>query len=217
MYFFVLVSLRLMGKREIGKLSVFDLVVSIMMAEIAVMVIEDTKIPIMNGIVPILALMLTQIILSYIALKSKKVRDLVEGKPALLIEDGLIKEGEMKKQRYTIDDLLLQLREKNINNVADVEFAILETSGKLSVFPKPEQLPVTKGDLNIKGEKYLGLPVPLIADGRILSKNLTKVKKDQKWLEKKLAKKGYKITDVYFASLDHKGELFLDPQDNIEQ
>lgn len=214
MYFFVLVTLRLMGKREIGKLSIFDLVVSIMMAEIAVFVIEDPKISLIRGIVPIIALMLTQIMLSYITLKSKKVRELVEGEPSVLIADGKIRDEEMKKQRYTIDDLLTQLREKNINNIADVEFAVLETSGKLSVFSKPKRLPVTKEDMKINGQEYHGLPLPVVADGRIMSKNIQKINKDQKWLEEELAKHGYKdIRKVYFASIDHKGEFYIDPKD----
>ncbi|OEG00216.1 hypothetical protein BHF71_05885 [Vulcanibacillus modesticaldus] len=214
MYFFVLIVLRLMGKREIGKLSIFDLVVSIMMAEIAVVVIEDTEISMIRGIVPILALMFTQIIISYISLKSKKIRELVEGKPVILISNGKIRDKEMARQRYTLDDLLTQLREKNIKRIADVELAILETSGKLSVFPKPSQLPVYKGDLNIALDKYKGMPIPLVADGRILSKNLKKIDRDDQWLMKQLAKKGYRnLDDVYFASIGSSGELFIDPKD----
>lgn len=218
MYFIVLVVLRLMGKREIGKLSLFDLVVSIMMAEIAVMVIEDTKIPLSKGIVPIITLMLTQIILSYITLKSKKVRDLVEGEPAVLIANGKIRDVEMAKQRYTIDDLVTQLREKNINRIADVEFAILETSGKLSVFPKPAQLPVTKEDLKIEDRDYGGIPMPLIEDGRILSTGLQKINKDEKWLIKKIKEHGIKdVKQIFFASIDHKGTFFIDLKDKKGQ
>ncbi len=218
MYFIVLVVLRLMGKREIGKLSLFDLVVSIMMAEIAVMVIEDTKIPLIKGIVPIITLMLTQIILSYITLKSKKVRDLVEGEPAVLIANGKIRDIEMAKQRYTIDDLVTQLREKNINRIADVEFAILETSGKLSVFPKPAQLPVTKEDLKIEDRDYGGIPMPLIEDGRILSTGLQKINKDEKWLIKKIKEHGIKdVKQIFFASIDHKGTFFIDLKDKKGQ
>jgi len=205
-----------MGKREIGKLSVFDLVVSIMMAEIAVFVIEDPDLALSRAILPIIILMITQIILSYITLKSKKIRELVEGKPTVLIANGKILDEEMRKQRYTVDDLLTQLRDKNINNIADVEFAILETSGKLSVFPKPEHQPVSKKDLNLtgQGKDYYGLPVPLIADGRVMSKNLKKIKKDERWLQQEMVKQGYpKIEDVYFASVDHTGSFFIDPKD----
>lgn len=214
MYFLVLVALRLMGKREIGKLSIFDLVVSVMMAEIAVFIIEDTKMAISRAIVPIITLMLTQILLSYITLKSKKIRELVEGQPAVLISNGKINDEEMRKQRYTIDDLITQLREKNIANVADVEFAILETSGKLSVFPKPSELPVTKGDFGIDETQYNGLPLPLVADGRVMSKNLMKINKDNEWLHYQLLMHGYNnIKEIYFASIDHKGNFYIDPKD----
>lgn len=215
MYFFVLITLRLMGKREIGKLSLFDLVVSIMIAEIAIFIIEDPKMSIIRGILPILALVITQIGLSYLTLKSKKIRELVEGKPSILIANGRIRDNEMAKQRYTIDDLLTQLREKNIGNIADVEFAILETSGKLSVFPKPANSPETKEeDLNISGQDYYFLPVPLIADGRVMSKNLHKINKDRIWLKNKLSEYGHNnIEDIYFASVDHKGEFYIDPKD----
>lgn len=215
MYFLVLIALRLMGKREIGKLSIFDLVVSVMMAEIAVFIIEDLDMAISRAIVPILTLMLTQIILSYITLKSKKIRELVEGQPAILIANGEIKDEEMRKQRYTIDDLITQLREKNIANIADVEFAILETSGKLSVFPKPSDQPVTKRDLGIdKIQQYNGLPLPLVADGRVMSKNLKKIDKDNNWLYNQLLMHGYNnIKEIYFASIDHNGTFYIDPKD----
>lgn len=214
MYFLVLIALRLMGKREIGKLSIFDLVVSIMMAEIAVFIIEDPEMAISRAIIPILTLMLTQIILSYITLKSKKIRDLVEGEPVILIANGKVKDEEMRKQRYTIDDLLTQLREKNIANIADVEFAILETSGKLSIFPKPSELPITKKDLGMDVEQYNGLPLPLVADGRVISKNLQKINKDFNWLHNQLLMHGYNnIKKIYFASIDHNGTLYIDPKD----
>ncbi|GBF10045.1 DUF421 domain-containing protein [Tepidibacillus infernus] len=214
MYFFVLVVLRLMGKREIGKLSIFDVVVYIMMADIAVLVIEDTNSSILKGILPILALMVTQVFLSYISLKSKRVRDLVEGEPSVLIANGKIRDKEMAKQRYSMDDLLIQLREKNINNVADVEFAILEPSGKLTVFPKPSQLPVTKEDLNISGQDYYGLPLAIIEDGKAIKTNLGKINKDINWLKKEIRKHGIKdISQVFFATVDHTGKLFIDLKD----
>jgi len=214
MYFFILVMLRLMGKREIGKLSLFDLVVSIMMAEIAILVIEDTELSLLNGVLPIISLMIIQVILSYASLKSKRVRNIVEGKPATLIEKGIIRDDVMKKQRYTIDDLMTQLREKNYSNIADVEFAILETSGKLSVFPKPDHATVTKGDLNINLQKYAGLPVPLIADGKVLEKNLASIDKNLEWLRKLISQKGYQdFKEIYFLSIDQNKEIFIDPKD----
>ncbi|KKC47261.1 membrane protein [Paenibacillus sp. D9] len=140
-YFVVFLIMRLMGKREIGKMSVFDLVISFMIAEIAVLVIEDTKRPVIEGIVPMAVLMIIQVLIAYIGLKNRKLRLLFDGKPSVIIADGKLNQKEMKKQRYNLDDLMLQLRENQVARVADVEFAILETSGKLSVIPKESQSP----------------------------------------------------------------------------
>lgn len=136
MYIFIFLSMRIMGKREIGKLSVFDLTISIMIAEIGVFVIEDIERPIYDGIVPMATLVLIQVIVAQLSLKSRKLRLLVDGRPSILISDGKIHRGEMRRQRYNIDDLLLQLRGQNIVSPADVEFAILETSGQLTVIEK---------------------------------------------------------------------------------
>lgn len=136
MYIFIFLSMRIMGKREIGKLSVFDLTISIMIAEIGVFVIEDIERPIYDGIVPMATLVLIQVIVAQLSLKSRKLRLLVDGKPSILISDGKLHRGEMRRQRYNIDDLLLQLRGQNIVSPADVEFAILETSGQLTVIEK---------------------------------------------------------------------------------
>ncbi|WP_405117113.1 DUF421 domain-containing protein [Paenibacillus sp. FSL K6-1217] len=140
MYIFIFLSMRIMGKREIGKLSVFDLTISIMIAEIAVFVIEDIERPIYDGVVPMATLVLIQVIVAQLSLKSRKLRLLVDGRPSILISDGKIHRGEMRRQRYNIDDLLLQLRGQNIVSPADVEFAILETSGQLTVIEKNQNV-----------------------------------------------------------------------------
>ncbi|MDF9843927.1 MULTISPECIES: DUF421 domain-containing protein [unclassified Paenibacillus] len=136
MYFFIFLCMRVMGKREIGKLSVFDLTISIMIAEIAVFVIDDIKRPIYDGIVPMVTLVLIQIIVAQLSLKSRKLRLLIDGRPSVLISNGKLNRSEMRRQRYNMDDLLLQLRGQNIVSPADVEFAILETSGQLTVIEK---------------------------------------------------------------------------------
>ncbi len=138
-YLIVLLVMRFMGKREIGKLSVFDLVISVMIAEIAVIVIEDTDRPLTDGLLPMALLMVIQIGLAYVSLKSRKLRLWFDGKPTVIIEQGKLNSEAMRKQRYNLDDLMVQLRENQIPTVADVEFAILETSGKLSVIPKEKQ------------------------------------------------------------------------------
>jgi len=135
-YFVVFLVMRFMGKREIGKMSVLDLVISFMIAEIAVIVIEDTSRSMWHGIFPMALLMLTQIIISFIAMKNRKIRLLFDGKPSIIVQNGKLNRNVMNKGRYNLDDLMLQLRENGVSTVGDVEFAILETSGKLSVIKK---------------------------------------------------------------------------------
>ena len=216
LYFFILIVMRLMGKREIGKLSVFDLVVSIMIADLAVISIENGEKPLLYGLLPIATLMVTQIVLSWLSLKSRTIRHLVDGKPAVLIKDGRILEKEMAKNRYNLDDLMAQLREKNINDVADVEFAVLETTGKLSVFPGEEKKAVSKEGLFPLGRiEPSKLPVLLIVEGRVLEEGLRRIGRSRGWLEKEGRRRGYRgVEEIFLASLDSRGRLYLDGRDD---
>ncbi|MBP1996763.1 DUF421 domain-containing protein [Paenibacillus eucommiae] len=212
-YFVVFLMLRIMGKREIGKLSLFDLVISIMIAEIAVFVLEDAHKPLADGLIPMGTLVLIQIIIAYITLKSRRIRLLFEGKPSVLIENGSLNREEMKKQRYNLDDLLLQLRQNKVLNVSDVEFAILESTGKLSIIEKdrengkagnePEEFP---GKVRLEG-----LPLPLIMDGRVQDDHLEQIGKTRFWLKNELqALQVFDFKEVFFCSIDHRGKLFVD-------
>ena len=199
LYALIILIFRAMGKREIGELSILDLVVYIMIAELAVTAIEDPKRIFVHTVIPMLFLMVIQISLALVFLKSKKFRDLVEGKPVVIINHGKIDEKIMKQQRYNFDDLLLQLREKNIRNIANVEFAILETSGKLSVFEKDHT--------------SSGITIPLIIDGVIQEKNLERIEKSKQWLVSQLSKRGLKEYDsISFCSFQD-GKFFIDFKD----
>jgi uncharacterized membrane protein YcaP (DUF421 family) len=213
-YFFIMIIMRIMGKREIGKLSIFDLVVSIMIAELAVISLESTKTPMVNSLLPITVLFITQITLSYVSLKSQKIRDLVDGKPSILVEHGEIKEEEMKKQRYNLDDLLLQLRENRIHSLSQVEFAILETTGKLTVIPKAGQEDVTRNDLKLPMHK-VELPTILIKDTNVQEKELEKLGKNIFWLktELKLRAGTSNLKKVMFCSIDPNGDWYIDLKD----
>jgi len=202
MYFTILVIFRLMGKREIGELSILDLVVFIMIAEMGIIAIENTEESIFKTIIPMFVLMGIQIVLAFISLKSKRVRDLIDGRPSVIIQNGKIDEKEMKRQRYNFDDLLLQLRENEVKNIADVEFAILEPSGKLSVFKKEK-------DSNVGG-----YAVPLILDGEIQEENLRKMNQTIDWLTQKLHSKGYKdIKNISFCSY-YNGKFYIDEKNS---
>lgn len=211
-YFFVLLIMRLMGKREIGKLSVFDLVVSFMIAELAAISIEDTNVTFLRGMVPVIVLMLLQVSMSFLSLKSSKIRKVIEGTPSYLIKNGEIQEQEMAKHRYNIADLLLQLREKNVEKVTDVEHAILETSGKLSVILKEGKQPVTKEEAGVELRGQHHLSVPLIIDGKVQDKRLEEIGQTRFWLKNEVQKQGYKdFKDIFFALYDvSNGELHID-------
>lgn len=212
MYLLVLIVLRVMGKREVGQLSPFDLVVAIMIAELAAIPMEDIRIPLTHGIIPITTLMIAEVFFSYLCLKSDTARDLINGIPNILIANGKIIESEMKKCRYNISDLLTQLREQSVVNINDVEFAILETSGKLSVITKSQKRPLCPED--IKAETvYEGLPIVLISDGKLVYKNLQVNNLSSEWLTTQLKLNGYNtIDEVFFASLDTSGNLFINPR-----
>lgn len=219
-FFFILLLLRLMGKRELGKLSIFDVVISIMLAEMAVMSIEQIDKKASLFYVPMLLICLLEITMSWFFMKSKKARDVVEGSADLIIENGEIREDAMRRNRLNFDDLMVHLRQKNVKNIADVEFAVIEPTGEMSVFPKESRLPVTRGDLNLPGYApasqvtYSGLPIPLILDGKVRKQALQKIGQNELWLKREIRKFGVKeIRDVSFCSIDDRGCIFLDKKD----
>jgi len=214
LYVFVMIALRVMGKREIGQLSVFDFVVSVMLAELSTLPMEDTAVPLYRSLIAISLLVVLQLLVAIIQLKSHRFRHWVDGEPSVLIRNGQIQDKEMKRMRYTMHDLLTQLREKGVANVADVEFAILETSGKLSVLPRAESRPLTPQDI---GHSALStsLPLPLIIDGTPVQKTLDTLHQSVTWLEQEVSKRGYHtIADVFYATIDDKGQIYIDEKDD---
>jgi uncharacterized membrane protein YcaP (DUF421 family) len=194
-----MIFFRVMGKREMGQVSILDFVVSIMIAEIAVLPIESPEEPMIKSIIPILLLVLIQIILAFFSLKSERIRGIVDGKPSIIIDRGKIDEREMRKQRYNFDDLLIQLREKDITRISDVEFAILESSGKLSVIKKQPN-----------SERF-NFPLPLILDGNIQKEHLGRMNKTEEWLKDELRKIGFEETkQISFCSLNKDGGFYVD-------
>jgi len=212
-YAILLLLLRIMGKREIGSLSPFDLVVTIMIAELAALPMENPDIGLLNALVPILTLTLAEITVSYLTLKSESLRLLLTGAPSIIIRGGEIIESEMRRVRYNLSDLMLQLRLKGVSNIADVEAAILETNGELSVILKSQYRPVIPADLGIETE-YEGLPLIIIMDGQINRVNLKQAGLDDVWLEARLRERGIdSVGDVLLASLDTLGRLFVQRKD----
>ena len=207
LYTIIVVVLRLMGKRQIGQLQPSELVVALVIADLAAVPMGNVGIPLIAGIIPIVTLFIMEELLSYISLKSESVRGIVSGKPSILIEKGIIIEKELKRIRYNLNDLLEQLRLKNYSNMEDIDYAILETSGQLSVIPKPEKSPVTIKDMNIN-KKAQSLPVTIIIDGRSNSDNLHKIGLSNAWLENELRKNKIKsFKDVFFAYINPEKKL----------
>ncbi|MBA9025699.1 MULTISPECIES: DUF421 domain-containing protein [Bacillaceae] len=205
LYIVILIIFRMMGKREVGELSVLDLVVFIMIGEMAVVSIDRLDQPIMSTLLPMMILLITQITFAYFSLKSLKFRNLVEGSPTVIISKGKINENAMRSQRYNFDDLLAQLRSQNIINIGDVEYAILETSGELSVIEKSK----------VKKSAKTG-PFPLILDGELQEDNLTYINQTPEWLMQELDKKGYtNIKHISFCSYTD-GQLFIDEKNSPE-
>ncbi|MBU5300962.1 DUF421 domain-containing protein [Clostridium sporogenes] len=208
LYLLVILSMRLMGKKQIGELEPFELAITIMISELASLPMQDSRIPLLHGIVPILTLLILQNLFSLIQLKSEKIRSLINGEPSILIEKGKIDFQELKNQRFNINDLMEELRLQGYYDLENIEYAILETSGQLSIIPKTEESPVTKKDLSLQATQER-LPVTLILDGKINKKNLKLIKKDEKWLENKLKKDNISSYDeLLIAILNSKGNLY---------
>lgn len=207
LYIIVLIVMRFMGKREIGQMQPFELAISIMIADLASIPMTEIGIPISNGIIPILGLLLMHLLISIINLKSLKGREIICGKPAILIYRGKINEKTLKKERFTINELQERLRSNNVVNLGDVEYAILETSGEVTVIQKPNKRNTTPEDFNIEPD-YEGIPYDLVVDGKVMNKNLTAIGKNYSWLKKQVEKFGIKPEEALVVTLDGKGQIF---------
>ena len=215
LYLIVLVVMRLMGKREIGQLQPFELAISIMIADLASIPMTEIGIPIFNGIVPILGLLVMHLILSLINLKSLKAREIICGKPSILIYRGKINEKELKKERFTINELEERLRGNNVVNLGDVEYAILETSGQVTVIQKPEKRNTIPEDFNIVPE-YEGIPYDLVVDGKVMNKNLKAIGKNYNWLKKQVEKYDIKPEEALVVTIDGKGQIFCQKKEEVD-
>ncbi|HYF82331.1 MAG TPA: DUF421 domain-containing protein [Clostridia bacterium] len=217
LYILIVIVLRLLGKRQIGQLQPSELVVALIIADLAAVPMANVGIPLISGIIPIITLFIMEELLSYISMKSERARGIICGKPSILIERGVILEKELRRIRYNINDLLEQMRLKNFPNLEDIDYAILETSGQLSVIPKPEVKPATIKDLNIKPTAQ-NLPVTIIIDGRVISDNLYKVGLSNDWLSNELKTNKIKSAkDVFFAYLNPESKLVYQLNGNLQK
>lgn len=217
LYILILALMRLMGKRQIGELQTSELVVALVIADLAAIPMANIGIPLFSGIVPILTLFIGESLLSYLSIKSQYARKLLTGKPSIVVSKGDIVEKELNRQRFSIDDLMEQLRIKNVANIEDVEYAILETGGNLSVILKTNKMPVIREDLNIVAQ-YKGLPTTLIIDGTLIKENLGVAGINENWLRNELKKnKIESIKDVFFAFATPEKVLKYQLKDNAKK
>ncbi len=199
-YFFIVFVYRIMGKREVGQLGIIDLIVSVLIAELVAISLEDTSKSIFLVVIPVLLLVVLQIGTAFISLKNKKIRDAFDGKPSVIINNGKINIKEMIKQRYNLEDLLSQLREKKYSNLSEIGYAILETSGKLSVFKK-------------ETTKKNTFPLPIIIEGKIEYDTLKMLNKDINWLRKHLS---VDIEDIFYGFYKNES-IYIIKNDEIEE
>ncbi len=209
LYFAVVAAVRIMGKRQLGELGPSELVVAVMISDLATAPMQDPGIPLFYGLLPVMLLLTLEMLLSSLTSSSIKFRILLCGKPSLVIKDGQIQEKEMRRNRYTIDDLLVSLRQQGVTEIDSVMSAVLETDGTISILLKPEYVPASVKDLGIAAKQY-AYPVAVICDGRLLRNNLQLLGFDRNWLRLQLRQHGVSdVAQVYLLTADRFGHTFL--------
>lgn len=209
LYVLIIAGIRLMGKRQVGELEPSELVLALIIADLAAVPMQDFGIPLIAGIIPILTLLSVTMLISVLSMKSIRFRALLCGRPSIIVENGKLHQREMQKNRFTVDELMEELRMKGFTDITTIKYAILETNGQLSVLPYADQKPPTAQDLGLSPEEA-GLPIVIINDGRVLEHNLKTRGYDRNWLEKQLHAHGVKKTeDVYLLTADEQGQVYF--------
>lgn len=208
LYIFVTLGIRLMGKRQIGEMQPNELVITLLISEIAAIPLQDTSQPILNGVVAIFMLVILEIIISVITMKSLYVRKIMNGKSAVIIKNGVIDQNMMRQVRMTVIDLVELLRGQDVFDISTVAYAVLEVNGNLSVLLKSSEQPVTVKDIDIKKEKAT-LPLPVISDGKIIRESLDALEISEEDIKSTVKKNSTDIKDVFLMTMDRYGETSL--------
>ena len=213
MYFMVILAVRLMGKRQIGELQPAELVITLLISELASMPIQDEHLPMLGAIVPIFALVALELLTSLVALKSVRIRTFLYGRPVILVYKGEFRQAAMSAARVTIDDIMEVMRNEGISTLEEIDYAVLETNGQLSIIPRENKRPICADDIRLSVPSSNGLPHLLIVDGRVMKENLKECKVDLKWVENQLLKRNINSPeDVFVFSIDDLGGVFLVPK-----
>ena len=206
LYLVLIFAVRLMGKRQIGEMEPAEFVVTMLVANLAAIPMQDGAIPLYSGLVPILTVLGMELVLSGLILRSVRLRQLLCGKPVILIDNGKILQENLKSARINLDELTGQLRAKDVLDIRTVQFAILETSGDLSVFPYPKEKPASAKDAGVQATGQ-HLPVTVVEDGYLSRENLERAKKDEKWLEKVLSQHNCGVKETFLLTVDESGQV----------
>ena len=206
LYQVLIFAVRLMGKRQIGEMEPAEFVVTMLVANLAAIPMQDGAIPLYSGLVPILTVLGMELVLSGLILRSVRLRQLLCGKPVILIDNGKILQENLKSARINLDELTGQLRAKDVLDIRTVQFAILETSGDLSVFPYPKEKPASAKDAGVQATGQ-HLPVTVVEDGYLSRENLERAKKDEKWLEKVLSQHNCGVKETFLLTVDESGQV----------
>ena len=206
LYLILILVVRLMGKRQIGEMEPAEFVVTMLIANLAAIPMQDSGIPLLSGLVPILTVLGVQLILAVASMRFIAFRRLLCGKPVILIDNGKILQENLKSARINLDELTGQLRAKDVLDIRTVQFAILETSGDLSVFPYPKEKPASAKDAGVQATGQ-HLPVTVVEDGYLSRENLERAKKDEKWLEKVLSQHNCGVKETFLLTVDESGQV----------
>ena len=212
LYFLIMTGLRLMGKRQIGELEPSELVLTMMISDLATVPMQDFGIPLLAGVIPILTLLSLSMLLSQLSLLSLRFRELMCGTPSILIRNDKLQQDAMRKNRYTLDELLEQLRGQGYVSVDEVRWAVLENSGQLSILPWARQRPPTAEELGLTPEED-ELPFILINDGRIVRRNLARSGRNEAWLQKELRRTGHSAGEIFLLTVDGSGKVLCIPKE----
>ena len=212
LYLLLILTVRLMGKRQVGQMEPSEFVVTMLVANLAAIPMQDGGIPLYSGLVPILTVLGAELLLSVISLRSIRFRRLLCGKPVILIENGRILRENLKKTRVTLDELSGHLREKEVLDPRSVQYAILETNGNLSVFPYPKERPASARDAGVSVRKQY-LPITIISDGQLLSDNLAIAGKDGAWLQRVLREHCSTLSDTWLLTVDGGDHILWYPRE----
>lgn len=212
LYIAVVAAVRVMGKRQIGELDPSELVITILISDLAAIPMQDLGIPLFAGLVPIAALIILEIFMSYFAMKSRRFRRLINGQPAIIIKKGELDIQKIRQMRLTTDEIVETLRKQNVSSVSDVKYGVIEPDGTLSVVLKQPQQPVTAEMLNLT-PKDQGLPVIVVSDGKLVQRSLQLLQKEAKEVENQLKNQGYTVDDVFLMTLDDCGNVFIQPKE----